>query len=196
MKSIIIGRDYKFGKNRRGSVDLLKEYEKSFPIEVIVADWVPVTLRHPDRISSTRIRETVMAGRVEDACHLLGRYYQIRGEVVTGRKRGGPKLGFPTANIRLVDELCPKTGVYAVTVLWKGKKFKGVANIGYSPTFDDHMFTVEVHLFDFQEDIYGETIRVNFVKRIRDEKKFSGISELSRQIRGDCESARSILAGL
>jgi len=196
MKAIVIGKDYKFGKDRRGSVDFLKKYAEAYCLEVVVADWIPVSAQIPDRISSTRVREIVMEGRVEDARHLLGRYYQIRGEVVTGRQRGGPMLGFPTANIKLIDELCPKMGVYAVTVEWKKKKYKGVANIGYAPTFDDHLFTVEVHLFDFKDDIYGETIKVNFIKRIRDEKRFSGIDELSDQISRDIESARTILADL
>lgn len=196
MKAIVIGKDYQFGKNRRGSVAFLREYATTYSIEVLVADWIPVSAQIPDRISSTRVREIVMAGRVEQARHLLGRYYQIRGEVVTGRQRGGPMLGFPTANIKLVDELCPKMGVYAVTVEWKKKKYKGVANIGYAPTFDDHLFTVEVHLFDFKDDIYGETIKVNFIQRIRDEKRFSGIEELSAQISRDIESAHTLLADL
>lgn len=193
MKAIVIGKDYKFGKNRRGSVSLLQDYARIYPLEVIVADWIPISHQNLERISSTRVREIVMAGRVEDAWHLLGRYYQIRGEVVTGRQRGGPMLGFPTANIQLVDELCPKMGVYAVTVQWRGNSYKGVANIGYAPTFDDHLFTVEVHLFDFHKNLYGETIRVNFVKRIRDEKKFSGLQELSAQISRDIEDAKTIL---
>ncbi len=196
MKAIVIGRDYKFGRNRQGSVDFLKEYQKKYDIEVIVADWIPVSHKYLERISSTRVREIVQEGRVEDAWHLLGRYYQIRGEVMTGRRRGGPMLGFPTANIKLVDELCPKMGVYAVTVEWRGKKYKGVANIGYAPTFDDHLFTVEVHLFDFHEDIYGEKIKVNFIKRIRDEKKFADIEELSDQIRKDIEGAEKLLADI
>ncbi|HMA67624.1 MAG TPA: bifunctional riboflavin kinase/FAD synthetase [Desulfosalsimonadaceae bacterium] len=196
MKAIIIGRDYKFGKNREGSVSFLEQYSESNGIEVLVADWIPVSHQIPHRISSTRIREIVMEGRVDEARHLLGRYYQIRGKVVTGRKRGGPMLGFPTANIQLVDELCPKMGVYAVTVQWGEKRYKGVANIGYAPTFDDHLFTAEVHLFDFRDDIYGENIKVNFVQRIRDEKKFAGIEELSEQIRKDIESAGEILSDI
>ncbi len=84
--------------------------------------------------------------------------------------------------------------MYAVTVEWRGKSYPGVANIGYSPTFDDHLFTVEVHLLDFKETLYGETIRVNFIERIRDEKKFSGLSELSAQIRNDVRAARMLLS--
>jgi riboflavin kinase/FMN adenylyltransferase len=113
---------------------------------------------------------------------------------MTGRNRGGKLLGFPTANLNLYDELCPKTGVYAVTVELKNRLYKGVANIGYSPTFDDRVFTVEVHILDFNENIYGETIRVNFISRIRDEKKFSSILELSHQIERDIETAKGILS--
>jgi len=94
----------------------------------------------------------------------------------------------------LQDELCPKTGVYAVTVEFKNIKYKGVANIGYSPTFDDHVFTVEVHILNFDENIYGQNIRVNFISHIRDEIKFSNINELSEQIRRDIEKARQILS--
>ncbi len=194
MKAIVIGKDYTFGKNREGNFDLLKTFGNRLDFEVIVADWISPPNGHEKRISSTRIRELVMAGKVSGVQQMLGRHYQIRGTVKTGRNRGGKLLGFPTANINLYDELCPKVGVYAVTVECKGSKHKGVANIGYSPTFDDHIYTVEVHLLDFSDNIYGEKIRVNFVKRIRDEKKFSGITELSNQINKDVDKARKILS--
>jgi riboflavin kinase/FMN adenylyltransferase len=130
---------------------------------------------------------------MERAEKMLGRHYQIRGSVVTGRDRGGKVLGIPTANINLHDELCPKTGIYAVTVECRQHHYKGVANIGYSPTFEDHEFTVEVHIFDFDDNIYDEKIRVNFITRIRDEKKFSNISDLIDQIKRDIAAAREIL---
>jgi len=159
-----------------------------------VADWIQ-TPTNGMRISSTRIRELVMEeGNVVEAQRLLGRYYQIRGTVEHGRNRGGKLLGCPTANIKLYDELAPKTGVYAVTIEHDGQLFKGVANIGYSPTFDDHIYTVEVHILDFCRSIYGEKIRVNFIQRIRDEKKFSGISELSEQIQRDINTARNLIS--
>ncbi|MFW6081819.1 MAG: riboflavin kinase, partial [Desulfosalsimonas sp.] len=116
--------------------------------------------------------------------------------VTTGRDRGGRKLGFPTANIRIQDELCPKTGVYAVMAQTAEGSYKGVANIGYSPTFDDYIFTVEVHLLDFSGNLYGQKIQVNFIERIRDEKKFNSIEELSAQIGKDIDSARKILSGM
>jgi len=194
MKAIVVGEDYTFGKNRKGDIKLLQTYAKNYGFEVIVADWILALNKSSDRISSTQTRELVIEGRVAESQKLLGRYYQIRGVVTTGRNRGGRLLGFPTANIILHDELCPKTGVYAVTVEFGSKTHKGVANIGYSPTFGDQVFSVEVHILDFDENIYDRKIRVNFIQRIRDEKKFSNISELSDQIKKDIVKARKILS--
>ena len=194
MKAIVVGEDYTFGKNREGNLDLLKTYGKRLGFEVIVVRKIQMLNNSEDKISSTRIRELISDGKVAESQKLLGRHYQIRGTVMTGRDRGGRLLGFPTANINLYDELSPKTGVYAVTVECKGSKYKGVANIGYSPTFDDRIFTVEAHILDFNDDIYGQKIRVNFIKRLRDEKKFLNISELSKQIKKDIDKARDIIS--
>jgi riboflavin kinase/FMN adenylyltransferase len=194
MQAIVVGNDYSFGKNREGNIDLLKTYASRYGFEVIVADWIKMSKGFAERISSTKIRQLVTDGLMEQAEKMLGRYYQIRGRVVTGRDRGGKLLGIPTANINLHDELCPKIGIYAVTGECRGKPFKGVANIGYSPTFKDYEFTVEVHIFDFDDNIYDEKIRVNFIKRIRDEIKFSNISELIDQIKKDIAAAREILS--
>ncbi len=193
-KAIIVGQDYTFGKNREGNLDFLKKYGKRLGFEVMTVDWIRTRDKQTQRTSSTRIRELVMEGRVAEARKLLGRFYQIRGIVAAGRNRGGRLLGFPTANIILQDELCPKTGVYAVSVEVMNQKYKGVANIGYSPTFDDHVFTVEVFILDFEENIYEQKIRVNFIERIRDEARFSNLSELSNQIQADVTKARAILA--
>ncbi|MDX1707659.1 MAG: bifunctional riboflavin kinase/FAD synthetase [Desulfobacterales bacterium] len=193
MKAIIVGEDYTFGKNREGNLALLKSYASQMDFEIIVAKWIKATRNVPDRISSTRVRDLVMAGEIETARKMLGRHYQIRGMVVKGRDRGGKLLGTPTANINLQDELCPKTGIYAVTVEYHNQLYKGVANIGYSPTFNDNEFTVEVHILDFHDNIYDQKIRVNFIERIRDEKKFGHIDELKDQIHQDIEAARKIL---
>ena len=192
-KAIVVGEDYSFGKNREGDIDLLKRYAPHCGFEVIVAGPIKMTTAFTDRISSTKIRELVANGQMERAEKMLGRNYQIRGKVVTGRDRGGKVLGIPTANINLHDELCPKTGIYAVTVECENNQLRGVANIGYSPTFEDHEFTVEVHILDFSDNIYGKKIRVNFLKRIRDEIKFASISELIDQIKLDIATAREIL---
>lgn len=194
MKAIIVGGDYTFGKNREGNLAVLKSFASQLDYEVIVADWIKAARNVSARISSTKIRELVMAGEIKPARKMLGRHYQIRGLVVKGRDRGGKLLGIPTANINLQDELCPKTGIYAVTVEYHNRLYRGVANIGYSPTFNDNEFTVEVHLLDFSENIYGEKIRVNFIERIRDEKKFGDISELKDQINRDIKTADTILA--
>ncbi len=194
MKAIIVGEDYTFGKNREGNLALLQSCASRLGYEVIVAEWIKAARKVPDRISSTRIRELVMSGEIETARQMLGRHYQIRGVVVKGRDRGGKLLGIPTANINLQDELCPQTGIYAVTVEYRNRLYRGVANIGYSPTFNDNEFTVEVHLLDFSENIYDQKIRVNFIQRIRDEKKFGDISELKDQINQDIKAAQKILA--
>ncbi|MDA3915809.1 MAG: bifunctional riboflavin kinase/FAD synthetase [Deltaproteobacteria bacterium] len=193
IKAIIIGADYSFGKNRTGNIELLKEQGKILGFETIISAWTTDTDSGNRRISSTRIRNIVSDGRVDQAMKYLGRHYQIRGKVIKGRERGGSKLGFPTANIKLHDELCPKIGVYAVLVETSLGNFKGVANIGFSPTFGDHMFTIEVHILNFNHDIYNTRIRVNMVKRLRDEKKFDSIEQLSEQIRQDIEIAKEIL---
>jgi riboflavin kinase/FMN adenylyltransferase len=196
MKAIVVGRDYTFGSRRQGDLAMLQRMSKDLGFEVLVVDWIQPMNGKSQRISSTRIRELVMDGEMEKARKMLGRHYQIRGQVATGRNRGGRLLGFPTANINLQDELCPKQGIYAVTVEHAGELLKGVANIGYSPTFDDHLFTIEVHILDFKKNIYGDPIRVNFIERLRDEIKFDGIEALSAQIKKDIIRARDVLSGL
>jgi riboflavin kinase/FMN adenylyltransferase len=194
MKAIVVGEDYSFGKNREGNLDMMRSYGPECGFEVIAAHWIKAAKGFSGRISSTKIRELVTDGLMAEAEKMLGRHYQIRGKVVTGRDRGGKLLGIPTANINLHDELCPKTGIYAVTVECREKRHEGVANIGYSPTFEDHEFTVEVHILDFDDNIYGDKIRVNFIQRIRDEIKFSNISELIEQIKKDIAAAREIFS--
>ena len=194
MKAIVVGEDYCYGSRREGNLASLRDDGARLDFDVVLVPNIKFILPDTKRISSTRIRELVMEGNITKAQKLLGRHYQVRGEVVSGRNRGGSLLGFPTANIHLVDELCPKTGVYAVTVECLGGRYKGVANIGFSPTFDDHIYTMEVHILDFDRDIYGKKIRVNFIKQIRDEVKFSDLSQLSAQIKEDVHKARSLLS--
>ena len=194
MKAIVVGEDYAFGKNREGDIELLSTLAPRLGYEVVVTGMIRTVKGTLDRISSTAIRELVQAGEMAQAGRMLGRHFQLRGTVVTGRDRGGKLLGFPTANLKLEDELCPKTGIYAVTVEIEDRLLRGVANIGYSPTFDDMQFTVEVHILDFNEMIYGRKIRVNFTKRIRDEAKFASLAALKAQIAADVEAARRLLA--
>jgi riboflavin kinase / FMN adenylyltransferase len=196
MRAMVVGRDYAFGRNREGNLPLLRNWSEELGFDVLVVDWVQGTGAAGQRISSTHVRELVMEGRMEAAEKMLGRHYQVRGVVAAGRNRGGRLLGFPTANIQLQDELCPKQGIYAVTVEHGDQIYPGVANIGYSPTFDDQLFTIEVHILDFNKNIYNDTIRVNFIRRLRDEIKFDGIDALAAQIHKDVALARDILSGL
>ncbi len=191
MKAIIVGPDYSFGKKREGNIDLLREMGRKLGFDVIISDWIE---QGPHRISSTEIRNLVQEGNVDAASKLLGRHYQIRGAVKCGRDRGGKLLGFPTANLTLYDELCPKTGVYVVIVEYKGTSYKAVANIGYSPTFNNGQFNLEVHIFDFHKNIYNQLIRVDFVRRLRGEIKFPGPEALATQIREDISRAKEILS--
>ncbi|MFH1076205.1 MAG: bifunctional riboflavin kinase/FAD synthetase [Pseudomonadota bacterium] len=190
MKAIIVGPDYTFGANREGSIETLNKIKKSTGLEVTVLPWVG---NARERISSTRIRNLILDGKVAEANRLLGRHYELTGVVVSGRNRGARLLGFPTANLSISNELCPKAGVYAALAQHCGKTYKAVANIGYSPTFADGALTIEAHLLDFADSLYGEMIRIDIVKRLRGEKKFPSHKELAVQIRKDIMTAREAL---
>jgi riboflavin kinase/FMN adenylyltransferase len=191
LKELVIGHDYAFGKNRAGNYEVLSQLgqEHGFGVERID----PVYL-NGDVVSSTRIRRLIQNGRVDEAKPLLGRYYQVNGTVIEGQQRGGPILGVPTANLKLEDELFPKTGVYAVWAELDQAVYPAVANVGHNPTFGQNALSVEVHIFDFEESIYGRSLRIHLVSRLRSEKRFSGIEELLDQIHRDMAKAREVLA--
>jgi riboflavin kinase/FMN adenylyltransferase len=191
VKELVVGYDYAFGKGRQGNIDFLKEQGRlhGFPVTVVEAYYVDGVLA-----SSTEVRKLVSQGRMRDVKKLLGRYYQIRGEVKMGKQRGGSELGFPTANLQISEEdLCPRHGVYVTQVIYDCKCYGGVLNIGYNPTFGEESLSAETHIFDFNEDIYGKPIKVNLLQFLRDEKKFSGPEELVAQINRDIEQAKEIL---
>lgn len=191
VQELVVGYDYAFGKGREGNIEFLKARgrELGFPVKVVDAHFENGML-----VSSTKIRELVTEGRMQDVRRLLGRYYQIRGEVQRGRQRGGKELGFPTANLKLSeDDLCPKTGVYVTQVIYKGKVYGSVSNIGYNPTFGENRLVAETHIFDFNSDIYGHPIKINLLRYLRGEKKFFGIEELIAQIKLDTITARQVL---
>ena len=191
LKELIIGYDYAFGKGRKGNFSLLKKLGHKYGFSV---DQFPPVMVDGAIVSSTRIRDLVENGHVWDVRPLLGRFYRVEGKVITGKKRGGALLGFPTANILLKDELFPRTGVYAVWAEVKNQIRPAVANIGYNPTFGNDYLSVEIHIFDFCRDIYDQPVRVHFVQRLRSEIKFSGIDELKKQIEKDCILGRRILS--
>ena len=191
VQELIVGYDYAFGRGRQGNIDFLKARgeQEGFPVTVIEAFYKNNML-----VSSTIIREMVAMGRMRDVRTLLGRYYQIRGEVQLGRQRGRSVVGFPTANLKISEEdLCPKRGVYVTQVIYDGKCYGGVSNIGYNPTFGENRLVAETHIFDFDDDIYGKQIRINLLRHLRGEKKFSGPEELADQIRQDIVVARKVL---
>ena len=192
VEDLVIGYDYAFGKGREGDKTFLKKMGKIYGFNVHILDPVVVD---GEIVSSTLIRKLVAEGEMRRVRRLLGRYYQIRGEVQVGKRRGGTVVGFPTANLTILEEdLCPKTGVYCVQVIFDSQCHGGVMNIGYNPTFGDTGLSAEVHIFDFEGNIYGKFIKVNLIERIRGEKKFNGPQELREQITRDVERARLILA--
>jgi len=192
VKELVVGYDYAFGKGRQGNIEFLKEQGrlKGFPVTVVEPYYVDDML-----VSSSKIRQLVGEGRMMDVKKLLGRNYQIRGTVQEGKRRGGPVVGFKTANLNLSEEdLCPKHGVYVTQVVYDGKCYGGVLNIGYNPTFGENRLSAETHIFDFNQDIYGKKIKINLLKYLRGEKKFSGPEELAKQIQLDINEAKKILA--
>ena len=192
IREIVVGYDYNFGRGREGNIELLKEMGQTGGFLVHVAEPVHIGDR---LVSSTAIRKLIQEGNLPDAKLLLGRDYQISGQVIKGMNRGGRLLGFPTANLAPVDELVPKVGVYAVHVVIDGMIFEGVTNIGYNPTFGKGPFSVETHILDFKRDLVGKNIVIRFKKRLRNEKKFGSIHELSDQIRKDVLLAKKLFSG-
>ncbi len=193
VKEIVVGYDYTFGQGRKGDIGLLQEMGEALGFMVHVVEPVHVGDK---LVSSTSIRKLVQDGNLSEAKQLLGRDYQILGTVVRGKNRGGRLLGFPTANLELIDELVPKVGVYAVKIVVGDQSLNGVTNIGYNPTFGKGPFSVETHILDFKEDLLGKSIRVKFVKRLRDERPFGSIKDLADQIGRDVLSARKLFGNM
>ncbi len=191
LQELVVGYDYAFGKGREGDIEFLKKQgaEKNFPVSVVEPHYVNNVLA-----SSTKVRELVSAGKMREVKKLLGRHYQIRGEVIRGKQRGGTELGFPTANLHISEEdLRPKHGVYVTQVIYDGKCYGGVLNIGYNPTFGEERLSAETHIFDFNQDIYGKPIKINLLQFLRGEQKFNGPVELAAQIGKDVYQAKEVL---
>ena len=186
-RSLVVGHDFRFGRGREGTREWVERGLPDLPLDcldALEADGVVV--------SSSRVRERVASGNVEGAATLLGRPYFVRGKVVPGDGRGRT-LGFPTANLELSSELTPGRGIYAVQVEREGHRLPGVANLGVRPTFGGKRFTVEIHLLDFADDLYGEALAVHFVGRVRDEQRFDSVDALTERIAQDVAEAREIL---
>ena len=190
IRHIFVGHDFTFGKDRRGNIALLKEMGRKWGFH---AEMVEAVRLEGTVISSTRIRELVAKGEMREAAKLLGRPYALAGKVIHGHGRGSRKLGFPTANLKPSGILFPKSGIYAVWAMHEGRRYEGVANLGWNPTFQDQKFSIEIHILNFNRDIYGENLQVEFVQRLRDEVTFRGAEELIDQIKRDIAQAEKIL---
>ncbi len=191
VSKLIIGYDHRFGRNREGGLVEMMNYSKVFDFEVqeISAQDIEESI-----VSSTKIREALLNGNVHLANNYLEKNYVIRGKVEEGLQRG-TGIGFPTANIRVNSsfKLIPKNGVYAVWVYIEEIKFAGMLNIGYNPTFEDKKWSVEVHIFDFSQNVYHKEISIEFVARLRVEQKFDGSEALVTQLREDEKEIRALL---
>ncbi|WP_419742721.1 bifunctional riboflavin kinase/FAD synthetase [Paraclostridium dentum] len=181
-KMVIVGHDFTFARNKEGNASLLESLGKNYNMKVKVIQPIKIKGR---RVSSSYIRNLINDGNVSEIKDFLGRNYFLEGEVIHARKIGRT-IGFPTANLKAEDKLIiPKNGIYAVKVYIKNKVYYGATNIGYNPTVNGKALSIETNIIDFDEEIYGEIIKVEFLDRIRDEKKFNSLDELKSQLRKD-----------
>ncbi len=189
-REVVVGHDYCFGYKREGNIELLKEMGQAlgFTVQVVWAVEVDSAV-----VSSSLIRAMLRLGKVREANNLLGRAYGVTGQVVAGKGRGAKLLGVPTANLTPENDLLPASGIYAVWVKRDSERLPGVANIGTCPTFDNQDLTLEVHLLDFNGDLYGESLQVEFAARLREERRFPSVGDLAAQIRADMAEARRVL---
>jgi riboflavin kinase / FMN adenylyltransferase len=192
IKKLWVGRDLRFGQGRKGGTDTLLRLAPGGGFEVGVLD--PILL-DGIRISSSRIRQLVEEGRVDEVRRMLGRYHFLSGRIVTGHRRG-QELGFPTANIASQTEVIPLNGIYATSIQFKNKRWLSVSSVGVNPTFGDGPRTVESFILDFEGDIYGEWVKLSFVQRIREEKKFVTINDLIAQMHEDVKRAKTVFKEL
>lgn len=185
-KYIFVSRNFRFGKKRTGDINTLKKFEKKYSYKTIIT--IPYQ-KNKKIISSSLIRNNIAEGKVENVQKLLSRPWSIEGEVVRGQQNGR-KIGFPTCNIKWNSYVLPKLGVYLVKVETKNFKRKGIANIGYRPTFNGKNLLLEVNIFGIKLNLYKKILKISFIKFIRPEKKFNNIIELKNQIKKDIIKAK------
>ncbi len=182
VKGIVVGFNYRFGYKNIGNIEMLKELSTKYGYELYVME----PCNYEDEvISSSRIRNELLNGNINKAMKMLNRPYFIKGKVVHGKKLGRT-IGFPTANLDYSKEaLIPRKGVYYTNVQWQGKIYKGITSVGNNPTVNGDKLTIETYILDFNNDLYGHNIKVYFIKKIRDEKKFNSIDDLVIQLKKD-----------
>lgn len=190
-RKLVIGYDHRFGKNREGSFEYLKEHIDQYPFKL-----EEIAREDVDRVgvSSTKIRHALQEGKVAIANGYLGRSYELNGIIIKGQQLGR-SIGFPTANIHIPNDykLIPCDGAYAVQVNVEGDQYQGMLNIGYRPTIDGNSRSIEVNLFDFEGDLYDKRVSVQIIEYLRPESKFQGLEQLKQQLKADREKAISIL---
>ena len=184
VKSIVVGFDYRFGKNAVGDIFLLEKLSNTLGLNLIVID--PVLYKNKI-VSSSEIRRLLSLGNIEKANLMLGEKYKIEGKVIDGNKLGR-KLGFPTANlITSKDKVIPKDGIYITNTIIDGSKYKSATSIGKNPTFSEKDIKIETHIIDFNGDLYDKTIKLEFIDFIRDQIKYDRLEDLKKQIKKDIE---------
>ena len=183
---LYVSKNFKFGYKRQGNVQILKKYEKQYNFKSIITKPF---IKNKKIISSTLIRKKITLGKITEANELLNREWRIEGKVIKGQKRGR-KIGFPTCNLKLYNYVIPVLGVYAVKI--SGPKFskKGIANVGFRPTFNGKNLLLETNIFGINKNLYNKEISVSFRKFIRSEKKFKGLEHLKKQIKIDITKAK------
>jgi len=185
-KFLYVSNNFKFGFKRQGNIRTLKKYSNLYNYKTVITSPLRKTTKV---ISSTIIRKKISQGKIYEANKLLNRNWCIQGKVIKGHKRGR-KIGFPTCNIKISDYIIPKLGVYAVTVKTKKLQRKGIANIGYRPTFNGQNLLLEVNIFGINKNLYNKEVNVKFIKFIRSEKKFKDLEQLKKQIKIDIVQAK------
>ena len=185
-KFLFVSNNFKFGFQRQGNIKTLKKYSSLYNYDTVITNPLKKTAKV---ISSTIIRKKISQGKIHEVNKLLNREWSIQGKVIKGQKRGR-KIGFPTCNIRIKDYVIPKLGVYAVTIKTSQFLKKGIANIGFRPTFNGQNLLLEVNIFGINKNLYNKDIKVNFIKFIRPEKKFKNLEELKKQIKIDIIKAK------
>ena len=193
MRGLVVGPDFALGKGRQGNIEYLRQVGRELGFTVTTVP--PVQVKN-ETVSSTAIRNALADGDMKRVENLAGRYFSFTGKVVEGEKRGR-RLGFPTANLDVHPrQALPPFGIYATLAHISGKTYQSVTNIGIRPTFSEGRRTIEVYILDFDKDIYGKELRVDFIAKLRDEKKFSSVDELIKQMSDDVKQGRQILDSL
>ena len=188
IKNVVVGKDFKFGKDRSGNFEILEDYSKENKFDVHLVESIMLT-DSTDKFSSSIIRENIKNAEMEKASLALGRHWHMTGLIIEGDRRAR-KINFPTANMIPGKHILPRKGVYCIEAYIKNQKYLGVANFGERPTVDGSKLLLETHIFNFNKEIYGNELTVRFLTFIRPEQKFANFDELAKQIKKDIETAK------